>query len=147
MMAALQVENRGIEDDLFNTLVSLFQTVPSFKSFGFSFVYLDHGRVGMEMAAGPEYANHIGTAHGGITGALLDTVIGVSAWSMNFNVVTLEMNLNYIAPLKIGETVKAEGWVIHAGRTSVIAEGEIRSQAGKLIAKGRITYYRTGTFI
>lgn len=146
-MPGTQVENRGIDEDLFNKLVSVFDNIVSFKSFRFSLEYLDRGRAGMAMEVGPEYTNHQSVAHGGLAGALLDTVIGIAAWSLNHNVVTLEMNLNYIAPLKIGDIVTAEGWVIHAGRINVVCEGEIRNPSGKLIAKGRATYYRIGSFI
>ena len=146
-MSGLQVENRGIDEDLFNKLISVFDNILSFKSYRFSLEYLDHGRAGMTMEVGPEFTNHQSVAHGGLAGALLDTVIGIAAWSLNHNVVTLEMNLNYIGPLKIGDVVRAEGWVIHAGRINVVAEGEIRNQANKLLAKGRATYYRIGSFI
>jgi acyl-CoA thioesterase len=121
--------------------------MPSLKTFRISALYLGHGEAGMEMEVGSAYTNHQGTAHGGLVGALLDTAIGIAAWTLNSNVLTLEMNVNYIAPLKIGEIVKAEGWVIHAGRINIVAEGEIRNQQNKLIAKSRITYYRIGSFI
>lgn len=143
-MSDIQAENRGLDDVLFDSIVSRFRHICGFNTFGFTLMYLASGKAGMQMVVGPEFSNMHRRAHGGLIGAALDTVVGVAAWTLDCDVVTLEMNLNYFAPIGLGDAVTCEGWVIHKGNTIVVGEGDMRDQKGRLIAKSRMTFYRVG---
>ncbi|MEO3788204.1 PaaI family thioesterase [Actinocorallia sp. B10E7] len=50
---------------------------------------------------------------------------------------TLQLNLHYVRPLRIGAgEVFAEGRVLHCGRTAATAEAYITDASGKLLAHG-----------
>ena len=53
---------------------------------------------------------------------------------------TVEFKLNLVRPMsaEIGE-VRAEGWIVHRGRTIATAEGRLFDTTGKLIAHGNTT--------
>ena len=88
----------------------------------------------------PEFRhyNPIGTVHGGFAATLLDSALGCAifttlakgdAWT------TLELKLNLVRPInKDTGTVRAEGRIIHRGRTVATAEGTVKDKAGKLYA-------------
>ena len=80
----------------------------------------------------PEFRhyNPIGTVHGGFAATLLDSALGCAifttlakgeAWT------TLELKLNLVRPIsKDTGTVRAEGRIIHRGRTVATAEGTVK---------------------
>jgi uncharacterized protein (TIGR00369 family) len=93
----------------------------------------------------PEFRhyNPIGTVHGGFHATLLDSALGCAifttlakgeAWT------TLELKINYVRPMNkdTGE-VRAEGRIIHRGRTVATSEGTIKDKAGKLYAHASTT--------
>ena len=93
----------------------------------------------------PEFRhyNPIGTVHGGFAATLLDSALGCAifttlakgdAWT------TLELKLNLVRPInKDTGTVRAEGRIIHRGRTVATAEGTVKDKAGKLYAHATTT--------
>ncbi len=53
---------------------------------------------------------------------------------------TLELKLNYVRPLtKDTGLVRAEGRVIHRGRSVATSEGDLKDRAGKLYAHATTT--------
>ena len=81
--------------------------------------------------------------HGGFAATLLDSALGCAvfctmakgeAWT------TLELKLNMVRPIsKDTGTVRAEGRIIHRGRTVATAEGDVQDRAGKLYAHASTT--------
>mgnify|MGYP005851408367 CR=1 FL=1 len=140
-MTAARPENRGLGEALFDTID---KTMPALQNMKISLKYIAPGRAGFEMQVSPGFSNSRGTAHGGVIAAFADTVMGYAGISLDLMLVTLEMNLNYFAPAGLGEKLEAEGWVVHAGRTTVVAEAEIRDSGRRLVAKSRGTYFPVG---
>ncbi|MGE5544771.1 MAG: PaaI family thioesterase [Bacillota bacterium] len=143
-MEITPAENRGIDEDLFHTLCTQFEEIPIHKTLGMSLIYLGPGVAAMRMIVEPEYTTVKGRLHGGIIASLLDDVMG---WSYNtlgkFGNVTVDMTLNFFAPVFQGTELKAEGNVIHAGRSIAVTEGSLYDHTGKLIAKSRGTFFIT----
>lgn len=82
--------------------------------------------------------NPIGSVHGGFGATLLDSAMGCAVHttlSPGDTYTTLEFKINFLRALThaTGE-VRGIGIVIHAGRTTAIAEGRILDEAGKLYA-------------
>lgn len=81
------------------------------------------------------------TIHGGVIATMLDNVIGDSiAVAVNCSVVTVNLNINYVAPVKIGSLLTAKGKIIQQGYRISMAEGIIEDEEGNLIAKGIGTF-------
>ena len=93
----------------------------------------------------PEYHhyNPIGTVHGGFAATLLDSCLGCAIFStlLKGDVwTTLELKLNFVrAMTKDTGPVRAEGRIIHRGRTVATSEGDIRDGTGKLYAHATTT--------
>jgi uncharacterized protein (TIGR00369 family) len=116
---------------------------PMSETLDFHLREADHGRTMFEGVPSERFYNPIGTVHGGFAATLLDSALGCAifttltkgeAWT------TLELKVNLVRPLsKDTGPVRAEGRVIHRGRTVATSEGELKDAAGKLYAHGSTT--------
>ncbi len=83
-----------------------------------------------------------GVVHGGVAATLADSCVGVALISLlepPLSGTTVEMKVNYLAPVTRGELV-AEGRIVHKGRTLALGEADVRDHDGRLIAKALATY-------
>ena len=93
----------------------------------------------------PEFRhyNPIGTVHGGFAATLLDSSLGCSVFSTmakGETWTTLELKLNMVRPIsKDTGPVRAEGRIVHRGRTVATADGTLKDRAGKLYAHASTT--------
>ena len=82
--------------------------------------------------------NPLGTVHGGYGATLLDSAMGCAVHTTldaGDTYTTLEFKINFLRALttETGQ-VQGIGIVVHAGRTTAIAEGKIVDEGGKLYA-------------
>jgi uncharacterized protein (TIGR00369 family) len=81
--------------------------------------------------------------HGGFAMTLLDSALGCAVFSTLLKGdtwTTLEIKVNLVRPLtKDTGMVRAEGRIIHRGRTVATSEGYIKDSAGKLYAHASTT--------
>lgn len=134
-------ENRGIDERLFHKILSVAQSMPALQTMGISIAYLGPGTAGLKMFCEHKFANHMGSIHGAVIAGLIDNAMGYSMESLGRRGVTLEMSLNYIAPVMEGTEVTAEGHVLHAGNKTAVIEASIFTDTGNLAAKGKGTFY------
>ncbi len=101
----------------------------------------DRGRLVVEL--GPAHLRSLGIAHGGFIATLLDSVMGRDAGRSapkDHYVVTAQLNVNFIRPGWEGETLLASAQIRHGGRKTAVAQGEVRTEAGALVATGSATF-------
>ncbi|MGW6120829.1 PaaI family thioesterase [Nocardia sp. NPDC055165] len=104
---------------------------------------VEHGRVSFTLRTVADFANPLGTVHGGIAATMLDSAMGCAVHTTlpaGVGYSTLELKVNYIRSVTTdGQTLTAEGSVIHCGRTTATAEGRIRDAEGNLVAHATTT--------
>lgn len=140
-MSMARTHNQGLNEEIFSYIVNGIQKSVALNNFKISIAYLAPGKAGLKMDVGEEYSNSRGTAHGGIIAALVDSSMGISIITLGFRVMTLELNLNYLAPVKIGDQLSSEGRVVHIGKNTAVAEAEVFNCDQNLIAKSRGTFF------
>ncbi|WP_405784250.1 PaaI family thioesterase [Streptomyces sp. NBC_01378] len=118
--------------------------IPSIgRLLGMRFDEVDHGRIVISLDTRPDFANPLGTVHGGIAATLLDSVMGCAVHTTlpaGAGYTTLELKVNYIRAARTdGQILTAEGNVIHAGRRTATAEGKVLDDQGKLMAHATTT--------
>jgi len=137
-----EVENRGLDKDVFDFVRNVFERQYFQQTVGFKFTYLGKGLAGMKMIPDPIFSTGGGRVHGGLIAGLADTVMGVAAATTGQIYRTVEMKLNYLAPVFEEVDLTAEGYVVHPGKTIAVVEANLFNFEGKLVAKSMGTYIR-----
>lgn len=112
---------------------------------GMKIVAVEDGKVTVEAIPQTQFYNPLMRIHGGYTATLIDTAMGSAVFTKmqaGQGVGTVVLNVNYVGKIDI-ETGKITitGQVLHAGRTMLTAEAQVKDASGKLLAHG------TGTFL
>jgi uncharacterized protein (TIGR00369 family) len=108
---------------------------------GFTIGSIEPGRVVMEMDAGPQHANPMGTVHGGILCDLADAAMGMSYASTldeGETFTTLELKINFLKPVWTGR-LTATGRMVKDGHTVGLVECDIHDDKDRLIARASST--------
>jgi acyl-CoA thioesterase len=85
-----------------------------------------------------------GIMHGGAIASLIDTAVAIAIASDSNaadRFTTVEMKINYLAPIRKGR-VRADARLIRNGRRIIVAECDVYDSEDKLAAKGLLTYIR-----
>jgi uncharacterized protein (TIGR00369 family) len=110
---------------------------------GFHLTEADKGRAVFEGLPEFHHYNPIGSVHGGFAATLLDSALGCAIFSTLLKGdtwTTLELKVNYVrAMTQDTGPVRAEGRVIHRGRTLATSEGDLKDKSGKLYAHATTT--------
>ena len=116
---------------------------PMTSTLGFRLTEVERGRAAFEGLPEFRHYNPIGTVHGGFAMTLLDSALGCAVFSTTAKGegwTTLEMKVNLVRPITQDTgIVRAEGRIIHRGRTIATAEGDLRDRAGALYAHATTT--------
>jgi uncharacterized protein (TIGR00369 family) len=110
---------------------------------GMRFDVVEHGRVVVSLDTRPDFANPMGTVHGGIAATMLDSAMACAVHTTlpaGVGYTTLELKVNYVRAARTdGRTLTAAGTIVHAGRRTATAEGRVVDEDGKLVAHGTTT--------
>lgn len=120
--------------------------VPFLDTLGIEYLTHDEGRASFQLTIAEKHLRTLGLLHGGVTCSLMDTTMGLAAMTLAQEgkvLVTSQMNLHFVRPCKLGETILATASVKHGGRQTVVVEGEIRTADGELVAVATGTYMYT----
>jgi uncharacterized protein (TIGR00369 family) len=116
---------------------------PLCEVLGFHLTEVEPGRAVFEGVPEFRHYNPIGSVHGGFTASLLDSALGCAVFSTMAKGeawTTLELKFNLVRPLTEDTgPVRAEGRILHRGRTLATSEGDLRDKAGKLYAHATTT--------
>lgn len=102
---------------------------------------IDEGWVRLSFDVAPHLCNYRGIASGGVLAAFCDTIMGMASHTLGYDVTTLEINMNYIRPVHPGKPVIGVGQVVHHGGRTIVAECELMDENGKVVVKGRSSFY------
>jgi uncharacterized protein (TIGR00369 family) len=116
---------------------------PMCEVLDFRLTEVSAGRTVFEGIPNSRFYNPLGTVHGGFAATLLDSALGCAIFSAlqpGEGWTTLELKINYVRALtRDTGPVRAEGRVIHRGRTVATSEGDLRDRDGKLYAHATTT--------
>jgi uncharacterized protein (TIGR00369 family) len=116
---------------------------PMCATLGFHLAEVSAGFAAFEGLPEFRHYNPIGSVHGGFAATLLDSALGCAVFSTmakGESWTTLELKLNLVRPINADTgPMRAEGRIIHRGRTVATAEGSLKDRAGKLYAHASTT--------
>ncbi|MHB1005425.1 MAG: PaaI family thioesterase [Chloroflexota bacterium] len=115
---------------------------PIYKYLDLHLDEMGEGHSRLRLQVRDEFRQIYGAVHGGIIATVADSCIGTALISLideTEKAVTVDLRVNYIAPLLSGELV-GEGRIVHKGRTLAFGEAELRDGDGRLVATASATY-------
>ena len=116
---------------------------PISQTLDYSLLEAEEGRAVFGIRPAEIHYNPIGMVHGGVPCTLLDSAMACAIQTMlplGVAYTTLELKVNIIKAIgKDTGLLRAEGKLIHAGRSTAVAEGRLTDEAGKLYAHATTT--------
>ena len=111
--------------------------LPFAKLIGLSFTVAEPERVVAELLVREDLCTRPATAHGGLLMAFADT-LGAAATVVNLpagaGTTTIESKTNFLAAAPAGGRIVGETTPIHRGRTTMVWQTRITTEAGRLAA-------------
>lgn len=127
--------------DYFKTLIGKDSNENSPSPFGRwlngKIIAAEVGKLIVEFKVREEFANPAGIMHGGVIAGIIDEVIGMTTFSMGKEgfYVAVNLNIDFLRPGIIGQTVRAHTEIIRDGRTMAHTECKIYNEQGNIVAK------------
>ena len=114
-------------------------TMPLCESLDMTASELAAERVVVHLGWRPDLCTANGLLHGGVVMALADSA-GAACAYLNLpegaaGTSTIESKTNFLGAVREGSTVTATAVPLHAGRTTIVVETELRTDDGRLVAK------------
>jgi uncharacterized protein (TIGR00369 family) len=126
----------------FEVLKESVNRIPMYELVGMRVEEVRAGYSRFRMPFRHEITQPMGIIHGGALATVADSAVAVALWGlvgMDKIFTTIEMKINYIAPVASGEVI-AEGTIVHCGRRTAVGEVTLTDQSGKLVGKCIATY-------
>ena len=86
---------------------------------------------------GERYQGGGGMAHGGIIALLLDEAMGKVCRFREVRAVTAELSVEYLKPVPVEKDIVVEGREMEMQGRNLFLAGEIRNEAGDVLARGK----------
>ena len=128
------------------------KTIPNYP---YCFVCGDKNKIGLKLAfffnegkakaqytPTREFEGYKDILHGGILSALLDEVMIYSIIAEGIITVTVQIEVKFKKPAKIGETLFLEGQITEDKGKILFTEGKIFKQDGTIIAESKGKFFR-----
>ena len=116
---------------------------PLASTLGFGAIRLIDGEVVLELEPQSFHDNPIGSMHGGVLAAVLDTVTGCAVHATlpaGTTYTSLDLSVRFIRAVRPGTgTVTATGRVVHRGARTAVAEASVVDGSGRLLATATST--------
>jgi uncharacterized protein (TIGR00369 family) len=113
---------------------------------GIEAIEAEPGRVRKRVLLREDHLNYNDVVHGGVISSLIDSAAGAAVRSLRSPEeirarphATSDLHISYLAAAT-GKELVAEARVIKAGRTAVFTEVEVTTDAGRVVAKGMVTF-------
>lgn len=121
-------------------LMALFHRAPMKHSLGMEFHYDEEGSAIFSMPYNPHFDHALGGIHGGVMATLLDNAGWFTvaqfydAW-----IATAELQVRLLKPVAKTD-IYSKGRILNLGKRIAMAEMEVRTKDGQLIAVGSGTF-------
>ena len=114
---------------------------------GIEYLGVIDGATTLQLQLAQKHMSRANRVHGGVLFSLLDSALGraiLNALPEGRGCATVEIKVNYFRPVQHG-LVTARGWKRELTRSLGYAEGEVRNEEGKVLARASGTFFLTNT--
>ena len=114
---------------------------------GVEVVPIDDGDVRLELVIEERHTNFFEVCHGGVLTTMADTAMGIICNQLNKSVLTMNLSIDFLHPVRLNTRIIAVPKIIHNGRQTMVCECDMVDSSGKLYSKVHATFFVIGTFI
>jgi acyl-CoA thioesterase len=145
------VENKGINDKLFNYIVSTINKTPYNNLLGIRPYKIGEGFVELIIKSEKKHLNEnhdhdpVGILHGGLLLSLADAIMGNAVRTLGTEVVTVDCSTKFVSLARLGDTIVGRGRVIKAGRKMYFTDADMMVD-DRLVAAAYGTFYKVGEY-
>jgi uncharacterized protein (TIGR00369 family) len=104
--------------------------------------FYDDGKAKAQYTPTKEFEGYRNILHGGILSTLLDEVMIYAIVAQGIITVTVQMEVKFKKPAKIGETLYLEGQITHDKGKILETEGKIFTKDGTIVASSKGKFFR-----
>ncbi|MEX3016794.1 hydroxyphenylacetyl-CoA thioesterase PaaI [Gymnodinialimonas hymeniacidonis] len=104
---------------------------------GMQIVEIDEGRAILTLQIVENHCNGHGIGHGGVTFMLADSAFAFACNSRNVVTVAQHNSISFLAPVRLGDTLKADAREITQSGRSGITDVTVTNQDGVVVAEFR----------
>jgi acyl-CoA thioesterase len=117
------------------------QDIPFLKTLGVSVRDIAEKHAEMTVTIDDRHLNYMGTVHGGLISALVDTVcfFPKPLIPSGLKLTTVDLNVSYVRPALKGDTLVARSELLHLGRRTARLSVKVTDQDHGLVAYGTAT--------
>lgn len=142
-MAPYSGELPPLEADVEKAIRERMQSIPIFKSLGFSQPRFGVGWFDCAVARNTEFDGIFDSFHGGMLMTAADSasaIVGLTVWGAQSRITTTDMNIRFLAPARSDVRLFAQS--IKQGRTLIPVTSNFWRDDGVLVAVAQVTYMR-----
>lgn len=117
------------------------QPLPFYELLNMKISEISKGKATLEMTLKDEMKIPGGVMYGGAIASIADSAVAIALFSLvgqDTKVATIDLNVNYLEPVRSDITAKAE--IIHKGSKIATGEVEITDEEDKTVAKANANY-------
>jgi uncharacterized protein (TIGR00369 family) len=111
---------------------------PYYEEVGLSVDGAEPGKARLTWKPTPAVSRPEGTVQGGYIAMILDEVCGCAASTHGdrvYPMITLNLNIDYLKPVRPGHTYRVTGEVVHPGKRRIVANSYIRDSSDAMVAQ------------
>lgn len=118
---------------------------PLLHTLGFGKPEVKEGEVTFSFEPQEYHFNPIGSVHGGVITAILDSAMGCTLQSVlpvGVGYTTLELKVNFLKAVNLkNKKLFSKGKIIHFGKSTALVEADLNDEDGKIYAHSTSTCY------
>lgn len=114
---------------------------------GVDVVPLDDNDVRLELTIEEKHTNFFDVSHGGVLTTMADTAMGIACNELNKSVLTMNLSIDFMHPVRLNTRIIAVPKIIHNGRQTMVCECDMIDANGRLYSKVHATFFVIGAFI
>jgi uncharacterized protein (TIGR00369 family) len=115
---------------------------PFLETLGMVVLKAVDGEAEIALTIEPKHMRSLGMLHGGVTASLIDSAAGHAAHSVapeGHLTLTIQLNINYLRPAKLGDRLTAFAVAIHSGKRTAVVRVDALDQDRNNIAVATAT--------
>ena len=127
----------------FKELIEQAERSPYYRLLNMKIDEVKGGYARLTMNIEEKHLQFLKTVHGGAIASLADSAAAwatVGSTDFKYIPLTVEMKINFLAPVESGQLV-AEAKTVHRGSKISVSDVEVKTDKGRLVAKSLVTYF------